>query len=108
MNGHQSFDEKQPPQHMNHHLLHAHEYQPFRLKRFQPEPTTPHSFAEAVVQRVPEYVDPVDRPSVNAYDITLAPRADRALTLGGFQCEAFQAGHDRLIASRQTAAMARV
>ena len=28
-------------------------------------------FAEAVVQRVPEYVDPVDRPSVKAYDITL-------------------------------------
>jgi hypothetical protein len=27
MNGHQSFDEKQPPQHMDHHLLHAHEYQ---------------------------------------------------------------------------------
>ena len=43
MNGHQSFDEKQPPQHMNYHLVHAHEYQPFRLKQFQPEPTTPRS-----------------------------------------------------------------
>ncbi len=29
------------------------------------------AFAEAVVQRVPEYLNPVDRPSVNAYDITV-------------------------------------
>ena len=29
------------------------------------------AYAEAVVQRVPDYVDPVDRPSVNAYDVSL-------------------------------------
>ena len=28
---------------MNHHLLHAHEFLPFRRKRFQPEPPTPRS-----------------------------------------------------------------
>ena len=36
---------------------------------------TARAFAEAVVQRVPDYVDPVDRPSLNAYDTTVASTA---------------------------------
>ena len=34
-------------------------------------------FAEAVVQRVPEYVDPADRPSVNVYTSTSAAAANK-------------------------------
>ena len=34
-------------------------------------------FAEAVVQRIPEYVDPADRPSVNVYTATSAAEANK-------------------------------
>lgn len=36
------------------------------------------AYAEAVVQRVPEYVDPIDRPSVNAYTVATASPINRA------------------------------
>ena len=39
---------------------------------------TARAFAEAVVQRVPDYVDPVDRPSLNAYDTSVPSTAAAA------------------------------
>ncbi len=39
---------------------------------------TAHAYAEAVVQRVPEYVDPVDPPSLNAHTDSAAAAANKA------------------------------
>ena len=44
---------------------------------------------------------PVAAESAVGYREPMAPRADRALTLGGFQRETPQARHDRLVAGRQ-------